>query len=299
MNALLVDVDPARNPVEWLEWRQEGIGASDIAAIVGLSPWGSPWTVWADKVRLLPPQSPTEVMEAGHWLELAIAPWFEDRTGLPCTGVQTALMEPDLPWMRCTVDGFVGDPAAPDGLLEIKTERFGKRWDVIPVHHQAQAQWQMAVTGLEQVWFAVLHGRRLEVYELARDPADIGVLIQAADRFWHLNVLEHEPPPVDGSTATATALAAVWPAETPGKTAPLDNVRGVLAEWAHARETKAAAEREEREAANLIKAALADAEEGTVNGRRVVTWRAQQRSTVCARCGHRATSEPFRVLRTR
>lgn len=34
---------------EWLEWRRNGIGATDVAGILGVSPWASPWSVWADK----------------------------------------------------------------------------------------------------------------------------------------------------------------------------------------------------------------------------------------------------------
>ena len=33
---------------DWLAWRRKGIGASDIAGILGISPWASPWSVWAD-----------------------------------------------------------------------------------------------------------------------------------------------------------------------------------------------------------------------------------------------------------
>ena len=39
---------------EWLAWRRSGIGASDVAGILGISPWASPFTVWADKLGLLP-----------------------------------------------------------------------------------------------------------------------------------------------------------------------------------------------------------------------------------------------------
>ena len=35
---------------EWLELRSHGIGGSDVAAIMGLSPWRTPYQVWADKV---------------------------------------------------------------------------------------------------------------------------------------------------------------------------------------------------------------------------------------------------------
>ena len=38
---------------EWLDWRRGGIGSSDIAAIIGLSPWATPYSVWAEKTGRL------------------------------------------------------------------------------------------------------------------------------------------------------------------------------------------------------------------------------------------------------
>ena len=35
---------------EWLLERKKGIGGSDAAKILGLSPWGTALDVWADKV---------------------------------------------------------------------------------------------------------------------------------------------------------------------------------------------------------------------------------------------------------
>ena len=34
---------------EWLARRRSGIGGSDVAAVLGLSPWKSPRQVWLDK----------------------------------------------------------------------------------------------------------------------------------------------------------------------------------------------------------------------------------------------------------
>ena len=42
------------NRSEWLEARRAGIGASDIAAIMGISPWSTPFQIWASKVAEIP-----------------------------------------------------------------------------------------------------------------------------------------------------------------------------------------------------------------------------------------------------
>ena len=35
---------------EWLEYRKQGIGGSDAAAIMGLNPWKTAMDVWLEKV---------------------------------------------------------------------------------------------------------------------------------------------------------------------------------------------------------------------------------------------------------
>jgi putative phage-type endonuclease len=286
----------------WLAWRRNGLGGSDIAGVLGISPWSSPWSVWADKVGVLPDQPDNEYMEAGRWLEKAIGPWFTDRTGLAVLGEQTWLEHPTHPWMRCTVDGFVAESPGSSladvlGLLEIKTAQPGRRWDEIPAGYQAQGLWQMAVAGLDRVWFAVLMGRRLDIHELERDQDEIDYMIERAEKFWRGHVLPADPPPVDDHEATSRAIAALYPRETPGVAESLDDLAEVIDEWRHAGFRKRTAETSEREAANAIRAALGHAEEGTVAGDRVVTLRAQTRTTTCKGCGRTETSNEFRVLR--
>jgi putative phage-type endonuclease len=327
-------VDTTR--ADWLAWRQGGIGASDVAAILGLSPWASPWSVWADKAGLLPPLPDDEVMAAGRWLEAAIGPWFTHETGLHVAGEQTWCTHPEHEHHRCTVDGFVfeaprgvlsiphvltdaeiaevkrrwqeiaastrtpqivppmgsGDPL---GLLEVKVTGPGRRWDELPPHYQAQGQWQMHVTDLPRVWFAVLMGRRLDVHELARDQDDIDFMVEQVDRFWHDHVETGKPPAVDGSDATLRALAAVYPTEQPGETAEVHPAD--IGAWGEAKRRKAEATRDEKAAKAELLAHLGTAEVGTVDGAAVVTARSQTRTTTCKACGHAEESEPFRVLR--
>src|SRR5262245_35499897 len=128
---------------DWLKWRRDGIGASDIAALMGISPWASPWSVWADKSGLLPPEPENEYMAAGRWLEAAIAPWFTDITGLHVTGEQMWCTHPGKPWARCTPDGFIVEKAE----NEYETER---AWSYALEH--ALAAFEVKVTGPGRRW---------------------------------------------------------------------------------------------------------------------------------------------------
>lgn len=287
---------------EWLAWRRGGIGASDIAGILGLSPWSSPWSVWADKTGLLPDDDQdNEYMEFGRRAEAMIGPWFTDRTGLLLAGEQTWLTSKVHPWMLATPDGFVLPPDADSmadalGGFEAKTTSDAP-WDTIPAHYQAQGQWQMAVGGWDRVWFGVLHGRRFRTYVLERDQADIEYMTERAGDFWMNHVVAGIPPEVDGSEATAKAMAAIYPTATKGKAVDIDHVAGALEMLAEAKADVKAAEERESAAKSVLAWALKDAESGLVAGNEVCTYKAQTRKTTCQHCGAVDESAPFRVLR--
>ena len=54
---------------DWLAERRHSLGGSDMGAVLGLSRWRSPYTVWADKMGLLPDQEDSEAMRIGRDLE--------------------------------------------------------------------------------------------------------------------------------------------------------------------------------------------------------------------------------------
>lgn len=313
LTATVADVDPDGQRDEWLRWRSLGIGASDVAGILGISPWSSPWSVWADHAGLLPPFE-TEVMEAGRWLERAIGPWFAHRTGMTVIAEQVCCERPGTV-ARCSADLLVaeGTPAigaewsaTVDALCQIKTAHIGKKWETIPEYHQAQGQWEMHVTGLDVNYFAVLMGRRLDIHPLKRDQADIDFMVERVDEFWNNHVLTGEPPDTDGHDATLRALAEVYPHGTHGTQVRLDDIADELEAWQLAKANVKAAKEAEAEHAARIQAAIGDAEEGTVDGETVVSWREQSRKSidadavkknhpaVAAECERTST---FRVLR--
>lgn len=277
---------------EWLEWRSEGIGASDVAAILGLSPWASPYTVWLDKTGQRADED-NEAMEAGRMLEPAIGPWFTARTGLYVIGEQTWCAHPERSWARATVDGFVVESpmsTIPDtlGPLEVKTTSDPpKKWeaDGIPPYYAAQGQWQMFVTDTPRVWFAVLHashGLRLRIYELERDDDDIAFMRDRCERFWFDHVQTATAPPVDGHDATTEALKEIG-ADPDADTVDLDAdpaVTQALLALPLIKERLARVEQEKAAAENAIRAALGGAVAGVSAHAKSVTWKPQVQNRV-------------------
>lgn len=280
---------------EWLAWRRHGIGASDVAAIVGLSKWGSPWSVWADKTGLAPDQEDNDYLEYGRRAEPMIAGYFNDRTGLYLTHPQYLAVHPTHEHHRATLDGLASEsPTLEDvslslGPIESKTADW-KEWDEIPDGYQCQGLWQLHCTGLDHLWFAVMHNRKFRLYEMDRDDKAIALLVETVDEFWERYVLGDTPPPTDGHEATTKALASAFPEAEPGKVVDLTDLADLLPRLAEEK----AAEKVHKEAAqtisNRIKAAMGEGETGLVNGEPVLTLNTIPGSTFTA------TRKPSRRL---
>lgn len=271
---------------DWLQARRNGIGASDVAGILNLSPWASPFSVWASKVDPVNDNDDTPAMEFGRRAEIMVAPWFTERTGLHVIGEQTHCAHPDAPWMRCTVDGMVvespnsgrGDVL---GVLEIKTTSdTADEWATngVPVHYQCQATWAMAVTGTDHCWFAVLHlafGRpEFAAYDFRRDLDEEAFVVDRVAAFWRDHVLTGTPPAVDAHHATTDAVKAHWP--TAEGTLEADDGARLLVARLRAHKATAARLAEHIEAAeNELRALLGD-REALVDGESVIaSWKQQ------------------------
>jgi len=280
----------------WLERRRTGIGGSDVAAVLGLSPWTSRWSLWADKVGLLElDEDPSEAMEFGKRAEDMLRQWFEDRTGMTVAGVQAEHTDPDRPWMRVTLDGEVWtfndrlSAAELLGVVEFKaTGESPAAWaDGPPIQYQCQASWAMAITGARRVWFGVLHipfGRpTFRTYLYERDENDIAYVVDACDRFWHDHVVTGNPPLADGSRATTEALADVYYDPTEAAIEADEEIAGIVASLRLVSADLKVLEERETELKNRVRAYLGDATvltEGVDPKNRPIvaaTWRIQDR----------------------
>lgn len=305
-----VVTDDAR--ANWLEWRRAGIGGSDVAAICGLSPFDSPLSIYMEKRGEVPAKdlSGNVAVEFGNRLEPIMPAWFHDECGLYVIGEQQWCVNPELDWMRATVDGFVVEGPSSSiedalGVYEAKVTGLGQWDDEIPEQYQIQGQWQMATTGLERLWFAVAHrsSPAFRVYEMRRDDEVIAHLTRLGGEFWN-RVQAGTPPPIDASEATGMALAAAYPRQEEGVT--VDLAPALLGRRRIAQGRLTTAEADLALIDNEIKAALGTAEAGLVDGAPFVTWKAQTRKGLDAKkiqaehpdlALQYATTSEFRVMR--
>ncbi|HXQ78540.1 MAG TPA: YqaJ viral recombinase family protein, partial [Gemmatimonadaceae bacterium] len=97
----------------WLDARMQGVGASEIALVLGEAPesWGSVLSLYARKIGKY--ERDLSEIEAVYWgkkLEGAILSAYWERTGRRTEKESLLLRSTEHPWMLCTLDGRTWEP---------------------------------------------------------------------------------------------------------------------------------------------------------------------------------------------
>ena len=212
---------------EWLSVRGRGIGSSDAAVAVGLSPYKSPLELWLEKTdrQLAPDLAANDAVFWGTTLEHIIATVYAERTGVKVRRLNAVLQHPEYPFMLANLDRVVQHPTDGNGILEVKTAgvNSARFWeDGVPEAYQCQVLHQLAVTGKAWCDLAVLiGGQDFRVYRIVRDEEKIADLIEREVKFWQY-VIDDESPPVDGTESSSRALASMYPSD-----------RGEMVDYSH------------------------------------------------------------------
>lgn len=212
MNKILKKISTLDMPhEEWLRHRQHSIGGSDAAAIVGLSAYVSPYTVWADKLGKIPPSEDNEPMRQGRDLEQYVAQRFTEATGKKVRRENNILINPDFPFAHANVDRMVvGENAGLEckttNQLNLKKFKNGE----FPDHYYVQCMHYMMVTGCSKWYLAVLVlGREFLWFEIERDDEEIAALAESEQEFWKC-VEAGTPPVADGSKSTTETIKKLF-----------------------------------------------------------------------------------------
>lgn len=178
---------------EWLEYRRSRIGSSDAPIIMGVSPWRTPHQLWLDKLMGKELEI-TPAMQRGIDLEDDARKLFELMTGLIVA--PTVIECEERPWQIASLDGMTFEK---DAIVEIKCT--GKNNHVIaqngkvPEHYYPQLQHQLAVTGLQMVYYFSFDGENGVIVKVERNEEYIANLIVKELEFYLL-LVDSEPPPI-------------------------------------------------------------------------------------------------------
>lgn len=181
---------------EWKAWRKNGIGASDIAAIMCLSPWSTPFKVWEEKTGRSEGFEGNAATIRGNELESKARKRYEleNLEDMP----PAVAVHPMYDICRVSLDGIRSDRKL---ILEIKCPgeeahslaKAGK----IPDYYLPQVQYQLAVTGADMChYFSFGKDETSALVEVKPDMRYQGVLFLEALEFWKKFVLTDTPPPL-------------------------------------------------------------------------------------------------------
>lgn len=268
---------------EWLRYRTQGIGGSDVSAIAGISPFKSAHQLWLEKTgQAEPGQVGSECAHFGTLLEPVVRKEFTERTGIRVRQKHMLLQSEEHSFMLANLDGVIreGDGMA---VFEAKTASAYKQeiWEEgIPAPYLLQVQHYMAVTGAKRAYVAVLVGGNHFLHHVVgRDDEMIGKIIAMEKFFWENYVLGGAEPVPDGSEATTEYFNSKF-RRSNGETVELpDEALPVCAEYERLSEELKKLEAAKAAAANQLKSYLREAETGVAGGR-TVTWKLVSRSTV-------------------
>lgn len=275
-----------RSPA-WHEARMKSVSASEIAAVLGLSPYQSRFDLWWAKRNGEHGKDDNAQMRRGRRVEpLVVEDFLETHTEFHVqhVGLVANVLRG---WQVATPDGLVvetgpermrrwkeyGDyDTSPIAVLEAKTSARADGWgepgtDDIPVHYRAQVQWQMDVCGLEVAYVAAWIGYDYKEYVVSYDAEDAEFMRGEARAF--LQSLEDGvPPEVDGHVATTARLKGLHPTVVEGRVEVPDVI---VRQYRAAQRLEAAAKARKALAENRLRSLMGDNKEATVDGRKVAS----------------------------
>ena len=181
--------------------RTKFIGASDIPAILGISPYKTPLQVWAEKTGEVQPAdlSDVECVEWGTRLERVVSEKFAEKHNVKLIARKTRYVHPSFDYISCELDNII---AGTEELVEIKTVNAWawKSWenpDELPDHVVIQVMVQLGLSRRKVGWVACLCGGQKYIEKRIEFDQDFyDDIIAKCIYFWEM-VEKKIPPTVE------------------------------------------------------------------------------------------------------
>lgn len=198
-------------------WRST-ITASKIPAMLGLSPWQSPFSLWYEMAGTITPEPlEGEHLAWGHDVEESLVRWWlRHNPGWQTNAGEIAYTNPDLPFPNQVTLDRRARRGRRFHILECKTARDLDTWgkpgepDSVPAHYTAQTVFQMGVTGIHHCDVIVLGYGTPEIHPIQWDPDLYAGIVTFAEDWWH-SLQTGEPPALDDTVATYDTVRGLHP----------------------------------------------------------------------------------------
>ena len=252
------------------EVRRAFLGATDVAAVVGVSPYRTPLQVWLEKTGHAPATEPSPAMKRGVRFEPIVADMYTEATGRPTMAAER-VVHPRFDYLTAAPDRVAcGEDAAPC-YVELKThspwlrDGYGPEGtDAVPDHEYVQVTWQLHV-GLQardieadHADIAVLFGTDDFGVWRVQYNAELGEALETrARRFWEEHVLPEVPP--EPTAADVDFMRRVYPLHTERVMRADEQLESLINALRVARAELAQQEEEVNALTATIQAAMGDA----------------------------------------
>lgn len=261
---------------EWLAERGKGIGASEVGAILGLSPYETPFSLWLKKTGQIEPEPENVAMKLGHYLEPVVAQLWEEETGekvIKASAADIIYVRPEYDYMRATPDRIVRGRKK---LVEIKTTVTQVDPEDIYPHWLCQCQFQMYVTGIHDCDLAYLvQGRYFGYVNVPYDEEFAEYIAERVKEFWNENVLGGKQP--DLVSVADFAMKGSDPGTSiDADEETLSHIFSVVS----LNDGISAAEKMRDTHKDAVKLYMGEAESLTVNGKAIATWKTGARGRI-------------------
>ena len=178
---------------QWLEERKKGIGGSDLAPILGISPYSTALDIYNEKLSLVVKEKTESIaIKFGNILEPVVRDMYVEVTGEEMEKHDQIIRKD---FMIASIDGLTKSGK----VLEIKTARNDKGWgeqgtDEIPIHYATQVQHYLMVTGAELADVAVLiAGSDFRIYTVHANKELQDLIFKKEKEFWEM--VQNKTPP--------------------------------------------------------------------------------------------------------
>lgn len=298
--------------------RRTYIGSSDIAAIIGLSPFKTAYELWEEKTADVQVELDNPILRRGRRAEPFLLETLKSEFDVWVTNANVRNEHPQFPFLRAESDFcYVIDGEKVDGRIvaddnighgEIKSVGFNRgEWGEagsqdVPPYYLAQTIFAMAVNGYRETTIWGCFGfDDIRPYRFDADTEAGAALVAAAVNFWTNHVVPRVPPATKTSEDCKKVLARfqgfTWEATAEAIEAALQvkNLKRSikLLEAEEKAKTKAFLDHL-ISAAEIYGIAPSDTKNITIlgpNGAKFATWNEQHRD------GYEVKPTDFRVLR--
>ncbi|MEZ7525910.1 YqaJ viral recombinase family nuclease [Burkholderia vietnamiensis] len=268
------------------------IGGSDVAAILGVSPWKSPHELWLQKTGRAPREEVTpeqqKRFDRGHRLEPVVLQMLIDR--LQDDGHEVELLrtneryqDAEHPFMACEIDfELMLDGEHINGDCKTVHPFAAKKWgeegtDEVPIEYAAQFMHGLGITGRRRCIVATLIGMDdLLIYFVDRDEETIAGIRGRVVEFWNECVLaDVAPDPIDFDDCKA-----IYAKSNGGSIEASTEIRDAVFKLAEAKSKIKILQELEEELSYRITAFMQPNAVLTAGGNTIATWKNQNDTRV-------------------